>query len=70
MSSNKFVNFVIDRFESADIIDAHFILSDLVEINLTDEEKCQTAFYDSMATDIAGKARGKSSNVPVGKRVE
>jgi len=64
---NKFVEMVIDRLPSEDVIDAYFILSDLVDINLTDVEICERASFDSLASATVREYDGK--DVPIGKQV-
>jgi len=51
-----------------DVIDSYFIQSELVEVNLTDAERCETAFYDSLATSAVGEKKHRRS-VPIGKQV-
>ena len=54
---------------SEDEIEGDFILSDLVDIPLTESELCETAYFDSLATQTAGNHRDDDSNIPLGKRV-
>ena len=61
----SFINWIVDHLSSEDVIDAYFIISDLVDINLTDEEMCESASFDSLANATANK----ESDVPIGKRV-
>lgn len=63
-----FINWFIDSMASEDVIDLYFILSDMVDINLTDEERCETAYFDSMASHTAGEYSA-NSDVPLGKQV-
>ena len=54
----SFVNWVIDSLASEDVIDLYFILSDLVDINLTEEERCETAYFDALASaTVSGQQR-------------
>ena len=46
----SFINWFIDSMASEDVIDLYFILSDMVDIPLTDEERSETAYYDSFAS--------------------
>lgn len=46
----SFVNRVIDSLASEDVIDLYFILSDLVDINLTEAEITENACNDAMAS--------------------
>ena len=45
-----------------------FVESDLVDLNLTDAQRCESAQYDSMATDTVNREQDDDS-VPIGKRV-
>ena len=51
----SFVNWVIDSLASEDVIDLFFILSDLIDIQLTETERIETACYDSLAMNISGE---------------
>ena len=63
-------NWVSDRFASSDIIDLYFVLSDLVDIPLTEAERCETAYFDSLATQMTeGTKASKYANIPLGKIV-
>ena len=63
-------NWFADRFSSSDIIDLYFILSDLVDIPLSEAERCETAYYDSLAMQTAnGTTAKKYLNIPLGKQV-
>ncbi len=53
---------------SDEIIDLTFVLSDLVEINLTDAEIYETGMYDSLATSSVNN-ECVEQDTPVGKRV-
>ena len=63
---------ILNWFDSTmartDIIDLYFIVSDLVDIPISEAERCQTAYYDSMATEVAGSAIDHDG-VPLGKLV-
>jgi hypothetical protein len=63
----SFVNWVIDSLASEDVIDIYFILSDLVDIDLTAEELCETAYFDALATATVNEYNG--DRVPLGKLV-
>jgi len=62
------VNWFIDRLPSNDFVDVYFVLSDLVDINLTDAERCETASLDSLAAATLREHDGKN-DVPIGKQV-
>jgi len=64
----SFVNWVIDTLVNEDVIDLYFILSDMFEINLTDEEVTETALNDAMCNDVH-RRRGDDDPRPMGKRV-
>ena len=72
------LNWVADAFARDDIIDLYFIVSDLVDIPLTDEQQFEQAYGDSMSMSQTGgyriSADGRSvsaggKNVPIGKFV-
>lgn len=62
------LNWVADTLAHSDIIDLYFILSDLVDINLTEEERCETAYFDAMASATVNAHCG-DSGTPIGKLV-
>lgn len=64
----SFVNWMIDSLASESVIDLYFILSDLVDINLTDVEICETAALDSLASATVMDQSGDKS-IPIGKQV-
>ena len=63
-----FVNWLTDSPASDDVIDLNFILSDLVDINLTDAEIYETGSYDSLANAAVRVYRGERK-IPIGKQV-
>jgi len=63
-----FVNWLTDSPASDDVIDLNFVLSDLVDINLTDAEIYETVSYDSLANATVREYRGERK-IPVGKQV-
>ena len=65
---SAFMDWVIDTLASEDIIDLYFIVSDLVDIPLSEAELAETAFYDAMATSTVKAYQGGSS-IPLGKLV-
>ena len=65
---NKLAEFIIDRLPSEDVIDAYFIMSDLVDINLTDIEICERASFDSLASATVRESKSERY-VPIGKQV-
>jgi hypothetical protein len=64
----SFVNLLIDSLPSEDVIDLYFIMSDLVDINLTDSELCECASFDSLASATAREYNGEKY-IPIGKQV-
>jgi len=63
---NRMVDKIADSLAGSDVIDSYFIMSDLKEINLTQEERTQTAFFDSQAND---SKRQDNDPRPIGKQV-
>ena len=64
----SFVNFMIDSLSGEDVIDLYFIMSDLVEINLTEAEMCECASFDSLASATVREYNGEKY-IPIGKQV-
>ena len=68
--SEKLNNWVADRFAGGDIIDLIFVISDLVDISLTEAELCETACFDSLAMHTAESIKAnQNGNFPIGKLV-
>jgi hypothetical protein len=64
------LNWVADTFARSDIIDLYFIVSDLVDIPLSEAELCETAYYDALAMHtIEGVKADKYGGIPLGKLV-
>jgi hypothetical protein len=64
------LNWVADTFARSDIIDLYFIVSDLVDIPLTEAEVCQTAYYDALTMHTLNSgAAGTDGGTPLGKLV-
>ena len=57
------INWVLDA--ASDIVDSYFVQTDLVDVEVSEEEHYETAHYDSMCQDT-GQGR---PDVPLGKRV-
>ena len=49
---------MIDSLANEDVIDLHFILSDLVDINLTEAEIFERASFDSLASAVIREHKG------------
>ena len=62
------VNWVIDTFAREDVIDLSFILTDLVDINISEAEIFESALLDFTASATV-REHNRESNMPVGKRV-
>jgi len=68
--AEMFLNWIADRFTNTDIIDLYFILSDLVDITISETVIYESAQYDSLATHTAESyQRGDIGNIPIGKLV-
>ena len=65
---STFVNWVIDTLAGDEVIDLYFILSDLVDIELSDAEICETAYFDSLATATV-REYSEERGIPLGKLV-
>jgi hypothetical protein len=63
------VNWVINSLAGEDIIDLYFVLSDLKDIDITEAEATEAAYFDSMANHTAGSQGDDDSGIPMGKRV-
>jgi len=64
-----FINWFIDHLSSEDVIDLSFVLSDMVDIDLTEEERVETAYFDALATKANSESAGRDRGIPIGKRV-
>ena len=64
----SFVNLMIDLLSGEDVIDSYFIMSDLVDINITDVEMCERASFDSLASATVREYHGEKF-IPIGKQV-
>jgi hypothetical protein len=67
MLENTF-SWKVDHLARTDILDLDFVMSDLVDIPITDAEQMESAMYDALATLVAERAADKS-NTPNGKQV-
>lgn len=64
------IDWVADKFSTSDFIDLYFVISDLIDIPMTDAELCETAFFDSFAANSAEKfLANKQGIIPTGKLV-
>ena len=51
------VRWLIDALAFEDVIDAYFVLTDMVELNITDAEQHESVCYEALAKDIVNKAK-------------
>jgi len=64
------LNWVADTLARTDVIDLYFIVSDLVDIPISEEEACETAYFDACATHTVENAQNENlTKVPLGKLV-
>ena len=64
------LNWVADTLARSDIIDLYFIVSDLVDIPISEAEACETAYFDAMATHTVNDNQGANhGGTPLGKLV-
>ncbi len=64
------LNWASDRLASSDIIDLYFVVSDLIDIPLSDDELYETAYYDAFSSQTAESPKSfKDQNIPIGKLV-
>lgn len=63
------LNWVADTFARSDIIDLYFIISDLVDIPMSEAELCETAYYDALCTSSLQQYNAEGRTVPLGKLV-
>lgn len=65
-----FLDWVSDRFANTDIIDLYFILSDLIDIPVSEAGLYESAHFDAFASQITESSqRGDFGNIPLGKLV-
>jgi hypothetical protein len=68
--AETFLTWIADRFTNTDIIDLYFILSDLVDIPISETVLFESAHYDSLATHTTERFQpGDLGNIPLGKLV-
>ena len=51
------------------VIDLYFVLSDLKDIPISDDEQVETACFDSLSTQMMNDNSGDDDPRPMGKRV-
>lgn len=64
----SFMNTVIDILASQDVLDLYFVLSDLIDIPISEAESCETAYFDAMASATVNETK-KGRKTPIGKLV-
>ena len=62
------LNWFADTLARTDIIDLYFIVSDLIDIPISEAERAETAFYDSMAMQTS-EGTSTYNGIPLGKLV-
>jgi hypothetical protein len=62
------VNWLFNTFASDDVIDLNFVMSDLVDVFLTDSEIYESACFDSLANTVIYEHKG-DKKIPLGKLV-
>lgn len=60
----QILNWMIDTTARIEILDLYFVVSDLIDIPVTDQEKFDSAYYDSMCNQTAGRAVGRGEYTP------
>ena len=64
------LNWVADTLARSDMIDLYFIVSDLVDIPISEAEACETAHYDAFATYTVDDVQTRNHRkIPLGKLV-
>ena len=64
----SFVDWVFDSYASDEVVDLYFILTDLVDLNLTEAEHCESAEYDSLSSATV-RDHTEEQYIPIGKLV-
>ena len=64
----SFISWMIDSLAGEDVIDLYFILSDLVEVNLTEAEIFESACFDSLTSTTVYEHK-EENKIPLGKQV-
>ena len=68
--TDKLMNWVADTFARSDIIDLYFVVSDLVDVHLSDAEISENAYLDAFATQsVSVSNQNGVDGIPIGKRV-
>lgn len=63
------LNWIADTFARSDIVDLYFVVSDLFDIEISEAEICETAYFDAMASSQTQEYQTQGRNVPNGKTV-
>ena len=56
------IEWIIDTFARTEIIDLNFVVSDLKDIPISEAERIESSFYDSMCNDMTGSDGYTPSN--------
>jgi len=64
----SFVKWIIDSLVSEDVIDLYFVISELKDIPISDQERVESNALDSECLNKIG--RSSKDKRPIGKRVE
>ena len=68
--AEKMIDWIADKLSSSDFIDLYFVLSELVDIHLTNAELCETSSLDSLALNSVEIYLGNNRrDIPIGKLV-
>lgn len=66
----SFMDWVFNQVSASDdVIDLHFILSDLVDIPITEAERTESAYFDALASADVNDNHDDQGGIPMGKRV-
>lgn len=66
--TNQIIQWASDHLPTGDFLELYFVLSDLVDINLTEQEICERASLDSLASAMMNE-KGINPDIPIGKQV-
>ena len=53
----------------SDIIDLHFVLSDLKDIPISEAEAAEAAYFDALASHVTDSHQENNDDIPLGKTV-
>ena len=61
------LNWFVDTMARTETLDLYFVVSDLIDIPVSEEDLAENNYYDTMTEDMVATAKRK--NVPLGKLV-